>query len=68
MPALVTAERIAAQYGLDPTYGAYAWRIVLQSPLDSERCRLLVGFLVLRQYSRIFIHILCRSMISLSQK
>ncbi|EIN12286.1 hypothetical protein PUNSTDRAFT_49557 [Punctularia strigosozonata HHB-11173 SS5] len=39
----VTVEKIATQYGLDTTYGAYAWRTVLQSPLDSERCRLLIS-------------------------
>ncbi|EJD37520.1 hypothetical protein AURDEDRAFT_154341 [Auricularia subglabra TFB-10046 SS5] len=39
----VTQERIAQQFGFNTQHGAYAWRVILNSPLDSERCRLLIG-------------------------
>jgi hypothetical protein len=38
----VTAAQLAAQFGFGTTHGAVAWRVMLNSPLDSERCRVLV--------------------------
>jgi hypothetical protein len=38
----VTAAQLAAQFGFGTSHGAIAWRVVLSSPLESERCRVLV--------------------------
>lgn len=39
----VTSEDIAKQFGFAGGHGAYAWRVVLNSPLDSERCRVMIA-------------------------
>ncbi|KAH7100118.1 hypothetical protein BKA62DRAFT_264988 [Auriculariales sp. MPI-PUGE-AT-0066] len=38
----LTAEHVAQQFGLNGKHGAYAWRVILNSPLDADRCRHLI--------------------------
>lgn len=38
----ITAEQLAKQFGLKSEHGTYAWRVILSSPLDGQRCRTLV--------------------------
>lgn len=39
----LTAEKIAQQFGLSSEHGQYAWRVMLNSPLDAERCQAIVS-------------------------
>lgn len=39
----LTAEKIAQQFGLGSEHGQYAWRVMLNSPLDAERCQAIVS-------------------------
>ncbi|KAI0810771.1 hypothetical protein BC629DRAFT_1589529 [Irpex lacteus] len=41
----LTAEKIAQQFGLGSEHGQYAWRVMLNSPLDAERCQGIVSTL-----------------------
>ncbi|KAH7100049.1 hypothetical protein BKA62DRAFT_708118 [Auriculariales sp. MPI-PUGE-AT-0066] len=42
----VTAVQVATQFGLTAKHGAYAWRVILNSPLEVQRCQDLVKKLV----------------------
>ncbi|KZV92652.1 hypothetical protein EXIGLDRAFT_718108, partial [Exidia glandulosa HHB12029] len=39
----LTAEQIAKQFGLKSDHGTYAWRVILNSPLDSQRCQVMIA-------------------------
>ncbi|KZV98908.1 hypothetical protein EXIGLDRAFT_746423, partial [Exidia glandulosa HHB12029] len=39
----LTAEQIAKQFGLKSDHGTYAWRVKLNSPLDSQRCQVMIA-------------------------
>lgn len=55
----LTAEKIAQQFGLSSEHGQYAWRVMLNSPLDAERCQAIVSSTLTARVFWVNVEVVC---------